>query len=248
MLSRLLRYAPVAGDLDASVSVLDVCCGRDGLSCVFNGARFAGQDTAFDGPVVPAMFGVRTNGGRFPWADGAFDTVVCVNGVEQVAPGERAAFVAECARVAARRLLISCETTAGPSAAELARLCTLRGFTTRPWPQVNALLTSLLTFSDENPSFAGQSSAEFAVNRAAWVQVLNAARFGDGPRTGFELLRDEPREPLVDPGRFDASAAAALECVRCGTRLRLETAVGLRCLGCGMIPAREATGTWDMTR
>ena len=45
----------------------------------------------------------------------------------------------------------------------------------------------------------------------------------------------------MDPARFDASTAAALECVKCGTRLRLETAVGLRCVGCGCIPARDAT-------
>ena len=78
--------------------------------------------------------------------------------------------------------------------------------------------------------------------------MLKAARFGEGPRCGFELTRDEARDPLVDPNRFDASTAAALECVQCGTRLRLETAVGLRCVGCGCIPSRDPTGTWDLTR
>ena len=78
---------------------------------------------------------------------------------------------------------------------------------------------------------------------------MKAARFGDGPRRGLRAASaSRPREPLVDPSRFDASTAAALECVKCGTRLRLETAVGLRCVGCGCIPARDATGTWDLTR
>src|SRR5687768_5703523 len=95
MLSRLLRYAPVAADLDPAVGVLDVGSGRLGLSCVFDGARFAGQDASFPGPVAAAMFGVRASTQRFPWADGAFDTVVCVDSIERLGAGERDAFVAE---------------------------------------------------------------------------------------------------------------------------------------------------------
>lgn len=257
MLSTLLRYAPVAADLDPRLGVLDVGCGRRGLSVVFDGARFAGQDIEFPGPVTPAMFGVRTSPGRFPWADGAFDTVVCVDTFERVPLEERSEFVAECARVAARRVLISCSTDTGadgngsqplPSADELARHCAVDGFTARPWPQVNPLLASLLTFGDLHPRFSPAAEEQFAARREDWVGVLKAARFGEGPRCGFELTRDEARDPLVDPSRFDASTAAALECVQCGTRLRLETAVGLRCVGCGCIPSRDPTGTWDLTR
>ena len=105
----------------------------------------------------------------------------------------------------------------------------------------------MIEHGDEDPAFAESAALEFASHRAGWAELIKAARFGDGPRRGYELTRDEPREPLVDPARFDASTAAALECVKCGTRLRLEPAVGLRCVGCGCIPARDATGTWDLT-
>jgi SAM-dependent methyltransferase len=248
MLSSLLRYAPVAADLDPAVGVLDVGCGQLGLGSVFGDARFAGQDTAFTGPVTSAMFAVRTAPGRFPWADAAFDTVVCLDTLAKVEAPERDAFVAECARVTARRLLIACTTDNGLSAAELEARCTgVEGFARTIWPQVNGLLTALIEHGDADPAFAESAALEFASHRAGWAELIKAARFGDGPRRGYELTRDEPREPLVDPARFDASTAAALECVKCGTRLRLEPAVGLRCVGCGCIPARDATGTWDLT-
>jgi SAM-dependent methyltransferase len=249
MLSSLLRYAPVAADLDPAVGVLDVGCGRLGLGAVFGEARFAGQDTDFAGPVTPAMFAVRTTPGRFPWADAAFDTVVCLDTLANVPAAERDGFVAECARVTARRLLFACGTDDGLPAPELQARCTgVGGFTTTAWPQVNGHLAALIEHGDEDPAFAPAAAAEFAHQRDGWRSILQNARFGDSPRRGYELLRDAPREPLVDPGRFDASTAAALECVKCGTRLRLEPAVGLRCVGCGCIPARDATGTWDLTR
>jgi hypothetical protein len=238
MLSSLLRYAPLAADLDPTVGVLDVGCGRLGLGAVFGGARFAGQDTAFEGPVTSAMFAVRTDRDRFPWADAAFDTVVCIDtlcGVE-----DREAFLAECARVAARRVLIAGDGLSLNGA--------VAGFTSAPWPQVNGLLASLIAHADEAPDFAAAAATEFASQRDGWRSILQNARFGDSARRGYELLRSEPLTPLVDPGRFDASTAAALECVKCGTRLRLEPAVGLRCVGCGCIPTRDSTGTWDLTR
>ncbi len=86
MLNWLLRYVPVVADVDPAVGVLEVGCGRLGLGSVYNGARFAGQDLDFDGPVSAAVFAVRTAPERFPWADGAFDTVVCVDLLERLAP------------------------------------------------------------------------------------------------------------------------------------------------------------------
>jgi hypothetical protein len=249
MLSSLLRYAPVAADLDPAVGVLDVGCGQLGLGAVFGATRFAGQDTSFAGPVTPPMFAVRAAPGRFPWADAAFDTVVCLDTLATVDAADRDAFVAECARVAARRLLIACATGNGLPAAELQARCgRVQDFTCAPWPQVNGLLGALIEHGDADPEFAEAAAREFAANRSGWAELIKAARFGDSPRHGYELLRDAPREPLVDPARFDASAAAALECVKCGTRLRLEPAVGLRCVGCGCIPGRDVSGTWDMTR
>jgi hypothetical protein len=215
---------------------------------VFGDVRFAGQDTAFTGRVTPAMFAVLTAPGRFPWADAAFDTVVCLDTLASVPAGDRDAFVSECARVTARRLLIACTTDNGLPAAELEARCgSVGGFTRAPWQQVNGLLAALIEYGDAHPAFADAAAGEFASHRAGWAALMKTARFGDSPRRGFELTRDEPREPLVDPARFDASTAAALQCVRCGTRLRLEPAVGLRCVGCGCIPGRDATGTWDMT-
>jgi hypothetical protein len=249
MLSSLLRYAPVAADLDPAVGVLDVGSGRLGLGAVFGDARFAGQDTAFDGPVTSAMFAVRVAPGRFPWADAAFDTVVCLDTLATVAAGERDAFLTECARVTARRLLIACTTDNGLPAAELTDRCArVDGFSLAPWAQVNGLLTALIEHGDADPAFVEAAAVEFAFHRAGWAELIKAARFGDGPRRGYELVREAPRAPLVDPTRFDASTAAALECVKCGTRLRLEPAVGLRCVGCGCIPARDPAGTWDLTR
>lgn len=267
MLNSLLRYAPVAADLDPAVGVLDVGCGALGLGCVFDGARFAGQDVGFEARVTPAMFAVRTSPGQFPWAEGAFDTVICLDMLVKLEPEERAAFVAGCARIAARRVLIACPTGAEealyraagaeppptpyepPSAAAFESCCRgVEGFAAAPWPQVNGLLAGLLVFGDVHPFFASGAAGEFAGRREAWVRALRHARFGEGIRYGFELVREEPRDPLVDPARFDASTAAALECVQCGTRLRLETAVGLRCTGCGCIPARAADGSWDLRR
>ena len=107
----------------------------------------------------------------------------------------------------------------------------------------------MIEHGDEDPAFAECRGARVRLPACRLAQHPDqSARFGDSPRHGYELPRAEPREPLVDPARFDASTAAALECVKCGTRLRLEPAVGLRCVGCGCIPARDATGTWDLTR
>ena len=181
--------------------------------------------------------------------------------------------MAECARVAARRVLIACPTTATdgsveffsdlyrsavvdpprmrlplPDPAEVESWCRrVEGFTVKPWAQVNGLLAELVLVGDLHPQFAVGAAEEYADRRGGWIRALQGARFGDGVLRGFELLRTEPRAPLVDTKRFDASTAAALECVKCRTRLRLETAVGLRCVGCGRIPARDAAGTWDLT-
>ena len=132
MLSSLLRYAPVAADLDPAVGVLDVGCGQLGLGAVFGNARFAGQDTAFDGPVTSAD--VRR--AHRSWALPVGRRRLRHRGLPRHAGDassrpSRDAFVAECARVTARRLLIACTTDNGLSAAELEARCTgVAGFTT----------------------------------------------------------------------------------------------------------------------
>src|SRR5579875_2629151 len=114
MLNWLTRYAPVAAELrlDGSgrllESVLDVGCGPHGLSIVAPEATFAGIDVMFGEPVAAHMVALCARPGPLPFADRAFDTVVCLDVVEHVAPGERAGFVAELARVAAHRVLVAC--------------------------------------------------------------------------------------------------------------------------------------------
>ncbi len=120
MLNWLVRYAVVAADLDlpagdGAFSVLDVGCGPVGLSCVFPQTRFAGQDLEFPGRVPDTMFAIRTAPGPFPWADGAFDTVISLDALEHVPGDQRASFIAECSRVAARRVFLSCPTSEGTS-------------------------------------------------------------------------------------------------------------------------------------
>ncbi len=148
--------------------------------------------------------------------------------------------MAECARVAARRVLIACPTTATdgsveffsdlyrsavvdpprmrlplPDPAEVESWCRrVEGFTVKPWAQVNGLLAELVLVGDLHPQFAVGAAEEYADRRGGWIRALQGARFGDGVLRGFELLRTEPRAPLVDTKRFDASTAAALECVQ----------------------------------
>src|SRR5262249_11515207 len=119
VLNWLVRYAPVAADVEiARASVLDVGSGPVGVSLVFPGARFAGPDVEFPTPVPREMFAVRTDPARFPWADGAFDTVVCLDVLEHVAAAQRSWFVGECARVTARRVLLACPTDTAVNADE----------------------------------------------------------------------------------------------------------------------------------
>jgi hypothetical protein len=109
MLNWLARYAVLADDLGPGrPSVLDVGCGPVGLSSVLPDMPFAGQDVEFPAAVPPTMFAVRTDPGPFPWRDGAFDTVACLDTLEHMPAGVRGEFVAECARVAARRVFLSC--------------------------------------------------------------------------------------------------------------------------------------------
>ena len=109
MLNWLTRYAILADDLGpGQPSVLDVGCGPVGLFSVFPELPFAGQDIEFPARVPDTMFAVRTAPGPFPWVDGAFDTIVCLDTLEHMPAPVRGDFVAECARVAARRVFISC--------------------------------------------------------------------------------------------------------------------------------------------
>ncbi|RKQ92893.1 hypothetical protein C8N24_2749 [Solirubrobacter pauli] len=109
MLNWLTRYAVLVDDLGPGrPSVLDVGCGPVGLYSVLPDLPFAGQDIAFPGRVADTMFAVRTAPGPFPWKDGAFDTIACLDTLEHMPADVRGPFVAELARVAARRVFVSC--------------------------------------------------------------------------------------------------------------------------------------------
>jgi SAM-dependent methyltransferase len=119
MLNWLTRYAFVRDELDIAPdgqlreSVLDVGCGPHGLSTALPRATFAGVDLSFPGPVAAGMVAFRDQPGPFPFADDSFDTVVCLDVLEHVPPADRAGFVAELARVAARRVLVACPCDEG---------------------------------------------------------------------------------------------------------------------------------------
>jgi SAM-dependent methyltransferase len=114
MLNWLTRYAPVFAELDVDEggalreSVLDVGCGPHGLSIVAPAAKFVGIEVAFHEPVAPGMLAIRYDPGALPFDDQAFDTVVCLDVLEHVPPGERAGLVEELVRVCARRVLLAC--------------------------------------------------------------------------------------------------------------------------------------------
>jgi SAM-dependent methyltransferase len=114
MLNWLTRYAFVVAELNfdeqgaLTESVLDVGCGPHGLSCAAPVARFVGTDVLFPQPVAPGMVAFRNEPGPLPFDDAAFDTVVCLDVLEHVPPGDRRGFVRELSRVASRRVLIAC--------------------------------------------------------------------------------------------------------------------------------------------
>jgi SAM-dependent methyltransferase len=119
MLNWLTRYAFVHAELDFDASgalrdsVLDVGCGPHGLATVAPAARFAGVDLLYPAPVAPGMFAFRNEPGPLPFEDGAFDTVLCLDVLEHLPAVMRERFVAELARVSARRVLIACPSIEG---------------------------------------------------------------------------------------------------------------------------------------
>jgi SAM-dependent methyltransferase len=114
MLNWLTRYAPLTAELELDESgalresVLDVGCGPYGLSIIAPEATFAGVEVLFGEPVAPGMVAIRYDPGRLPFKDRAFDTVISLDVLEHVPPSARGGFVAELARVCARRVFIAC--------------------------------------------------------------------------------------------------------------------------------------------
>jgi SAM-dependent methyltransferase len=128
MLNWLTRYASVTAELDFGPdgdlleSVLDVGCGPHGLACAAPNARFVGIDVLFSAQVAPGMTALRSDPGPLPFADASFDTVVCLDTVEHIPSQDRAGFVRELARVAARRVLVACPSEESAQLQDILRL------------------------------------------------------------------------------------------------------------------------------
>lgn len=112
MLNWLTRYTPAAlATLHDAGSILDVGCGPHGLACIAPDVPFVGADVAFDGAPAPSMVAVTLEPGPLlPFPDDAFDTVLCLDVLEHIPPAQRAPFLREIARVAARRVVLACPT------------------------------------------------------------------------------------------------------------------------------------------
>jgi hypothetical protein len=279
VLNWLTRYAVLAEDLGPGrPSVLDVGCGPVGLTSVLPDLPFAGQDLEFPAHVPATMFAVRTAPGPFPWRDASFDTLVCLDTLEHMPAGVRGDFVAECARVAANRIFISCPTAdvaardalfrqlyeaAGypapewlnehdehglPTTDEVAAACArAAGFTSRPWAQVNGLLSTLAAVADVHPELAPDAVVEYRDHREEWLCMLRESRFGPSVRAGFLLTRAAPLAAIVEVDDFAASVVAALRCPACADG-PLERAgdAALRCRACGLALELDATGAFDL--
>lgn len=139
MLNWINRYAPVARlvldeDGRLPVSLLDVGSGSVGFACVGADEPFVGLDVDFRGPLAAAMIPVRSRPGPLPFADAAFDTVISLDVLEHVPPPERRGFVAEIARVAARRAVVVCPCDeAAPLDEMLRRMYARRGEASPEW-------------------------------------------------------------------------------------------------------------------
>jgi SAM-dependent methyltransferase len=251
MLNWLARYAPAgAAILDGggrpTGSVLDVGCGPHGFACAHPDVPFVGLDVEFPQAVASSMTAIQAPSGSLPFVDGAFDTVLSLDTLEHVPRAERAPFIAELMRVAARRVLLACPTAeaARIDAAVRARYASsgvpvptwlsehdehglptreeIEGFVAdvpgfRARPWPMANgLLAALLAWGDLFEFGAEARREFAEHRAEWVRLLEGASFGSSFRGGWVLERTEPVTPRVGLDRLAEDTVAALRCLHCG--------------------------------
>ncbi|MGI9098078.1 MAG: glycosyltransferase [Solirubrobacteraceae bacterium] len=257
MLSRLARYAPVAAVLDDADSILDVGCGPHGLACLAPDVPFVGADVAFAGggpapSMVPVVLGP---GPLLPFPDAAFDTVLCLDVLEHVWAADRVAFIAELARVAARRIVLACPSDAAqplddllharldapppdwlvehdecarPAHVELDGLyAALDGFAATALQMPNGLLCSMVALADCDPATAGAAADGVRRHRREWTALLRTATWGESFRAGWVVERAQPRVALVSGGLERGGLAAAVDGLAATGAVRADGALRL---------------------
>ena len=262
MLNWLTRYAPAAAAvLDDAGSILDVGCGPHGLACIAPDVPFVGADVAFAGSPAPSMVPVvLAPGPDLPFPDAAFDTVLCLDVLEHVPPADRAPFLHELARVAARRVVLACPTDAAqplddllrarlgrplpdwlqehgacglPSDVELGLLLDecFGAFGATPMAMPNELLCSMIVLADTDGAVRPAAAASFRRHGADWARLLQQATFGSSFRAGWVLERSVARTALV-PGGLN--------------RDELEAAVGALAVSAPATPAAGALAAVEL--
>ncbi len=200
------------------------------------------------------MFAVRTAPGPFPWRDGAFDTVACLDTLEHMPADVREPFVAECARVAARQVFLACPTVDGAALDRFFRAM-YEGVGVEPpaWldehdehglptaAEVEAACTAAVGMSAEPwaqvngllASLAAIADLHPLLAADAVARIATTARNGSG--CCARALR-----PLV-AGRVRAHARAGTRGARARGRLHSDGGAGaLRCPACGGAVERAA--------
>ena len=216
MLNWLTRYAPAMAALEEGGdpgSILDIGCGQHGLSCVRPDLPFVGLDIEFAGPPAPTMTAFRSAPGPVPFADAAFDTVLCLDALEHVPRPDRAGFVQELARVAASRLLLACPSAAAQPLDDLLRQSfASRGIPTPSWLAEHG--AHGLPTSDEIAAFVAAVPGFRATRVAMTNGVLSTAL----------VLADMTPETAADAadqaGRHSAEWTALLADARFGDSFR----------------------------
>lgn len=114
-LNWLARYVPIREHLTETAlsSLLEVGSGSRGLSCLLpsnpsgsGGVSFVGIDMKFAGPPAASMVPFTYDGGKLPFKNGAFHTVVSMDTLEHVPPAGRPGFLEELLRVSSARVIV----------------------------------------------------------------------------------------------------------------------------------------------
>jgi len=108
MLNHALRYLPVVDMLSGRPprELLEVGCGPTGIA-EFTDRPFVGCDIGFPPEAPPRMRRVVSTAAALPFLDGAFDTVIALDLIEHVDPGERSGVIGELLRVSRERLIVA---------------------------------------------------------------------------------------------------------------------------------------------